>query len=180
MPKCDEVRLLLGPFDDGELEPQEMEDVAFHVVSCGTCKATLDDYRSLGVGLRDCLPQPAIDGFASIVLNRIDEIRQPLRVRCRLYLDAIAAHIGGTVSLMAVGAFAALLTAWLITPYAQHFLHRSSNLVQMASRNENNVAALNEQNADVNQNTIQDASTSSMITLSNDPTTTVIWVPSQP
>ena len=48
MPTCDQVKLLLGAFDDGELEPHEMEDVAFHVVGCTACKATLDDYRSLG------------------------------------------------------------------------------------------------------------------------------------
>jgi anti-sigma factor RsiW len=170
MSTCDQVRLLLGPFDDGELEPHEMEDVALHVVSCEACKAALEDYRFLGVALRDCAPQPAINGFTAAVLTRIDQLPQPLWRRWRHYLDVLAEHVGGTVSLVAAGAFAALLTSWLVTPYAQHLLHRAPDPIQVASSNKNGTS----------HNASPDQSESSMITLSNDPSTTVIWLPNQP
>lgn len=180
MPACDQVKLLLGPFDDGELEPHEMEDVAFHVVTCGACKAALDEYRSLGVALRDCLPQSTIDGFTAAVLRRIDQIPQPLWMRWRSYLDTIGERMGGTVSLVAAGAFAALLTAWLVTPFAHHLLHRSSNLVEVASRNQNDKTGPPQQVGGTTQNPPPDQSGASMFALSNDPTTTVIWLPNQP
>ena len=180
MPTCNQVKLLLGPFDDGELEPHEMEDVALHVVSCEACKATLEDYRLLGVALRDCAPQPAINGFTAAVLTRIDQLPQPLWRRWRHYLDVLAEHVGGTVSLVAAGAFAALLTAWLVTPYAQHLLHRAPDLVQVASSNKNDLRRPSEQQPGTSQSVSPDQSESSMITLSNDPSTTVIWLPNQP
>jgi anti-sigma factor RsiW len=178
MPACDQVKLLLGPFDDGELEPHEMEDVAFHVVSCGACKAALDDYRLLGVALRDCLPQPAVAGFTAAVLKRIDQVPQPLRVRWRHYLDAFAEHVGSTVSLVAAGACAALITAWLAS-YAPRLLHRSSNLAQIASADKNEIKRQSEQTPGATQNASAPESQSPMIALSNDPTTTVIWLPTQ-
>jgi hypothetical protein len=163
-----------------------MEDVALHVVNCGACKVALDDYRSLGVALRDWVPRPAIDGFTAAVLKRIDQIPQPLWIRWRYYLEALAEHIGATASLVAAGAFAALLTAWLVTPYAQRFLHRSSNLVQVASGNKiasgnkNDLTEPSEQTSGTSQKTAADEPESSMIALSSDPTTTVIWLPNQP
>jgi anti-sigma factor RsiW len=180
MPACDQVKLLLGPFDDGELEPHEMEDVAFHVVTCGACKTVLDGYRSLGVALRDCAPQPPIEGFTAAVLKRIDQIPQPLWKRGQHYLEDLSERIGGTVSLAAAGAFAALLTAWLVTPYAQRLLHHSSILVQVASGDRNDMKGLAEHQAGASQKASPDQAESSMITLSNDPTTTVIWLPNQP
>jgi anti-sigma factor RsiW len=180
MPACDQVKLLLGPFDDGELEPHEMEDVAFHVVSCGACKAALDDYRSLGVALRDCFPQPAVDGFTIAVLKRIDQIPQPLWIRWRHYLDAFAEHVGGAVSLVAAGAFAALVTAWLLTPHAHRLPHGSSNLTQVASVDKNEMRGQAGQMPDATQNASAAESQSPIIALSNDPATTVIWLPNQP
>ena len=97
MAACDQVKLLLGPFDDCELEPHEMEDVALHVVSCGACKTALDDYRSLGVALRDCLPEPTLDEFTAAVLKRIDQIPQPWWMAWRAYLDRFGEHVGGTM-----------------------------------------------------------------------------------
>src|SRR5438132_11463579 len=119
MPACDQVRLLLGPFDDGELEPHEMEEVALHVVTCAACKTALEDYRLLGVALRDCMPQPSVDGFKNAVLKRIEEVPQPLRLRMRRLLDSLAEHLGADVALVGAGAFAALLTVWVVTPYAR-------------------------------------------------------------
>src|SRR5215471_11686010 len=145
MSECGQVKLLLGPFDDGELEPHEMEEVALHIVGCGPCKVTLDDYRSLGVALRDSLPQPAIDGFTASVLKRIEQIPQPWWMRWRIYLDTLKEHIGTTGPLVAGGAFVALLTVWLVTPYAQHMLHRPSSVGQLASRDQNDLTAASPQ-----------------------------------
>jgi anti-sigma factor RsiW len=180
MPACDQVKLLLGPFDDGELEPHEMGDIAFHVVSCAACKLALDDYRRLGVALRDCAPQPTLEGFTAAVLQRIDEVAQPRWVRWRHYLDQFAERAHGPVSLVAAGAFAALLTVWLVTPYVQRLLHRSSNLVQVASENRNDTRGKLKQEAGAGQRALPEQSQSSMIALSNDPTATVIWLPDQP
>jgi anti-sigma factor RsiW len=180
MPACDQVKLLLGPFDDGELEPHEMEDVALHVVSCAACKSALDDYRTLGVALRDCAPPPALNGFTAAVLRRIDEIPQSWWTRGQHYLQHLTERAAGPMSLVAAGAFAALLTMWLVAPYAQHLLHRSSNPVQVAAENRNGTGGTSEQGVGAGQGALPGQSQSSMIALSNDPTTTVIWLPSQP
>jgi anti-sigma factor RsiW len=180
MPACDQVKLLLGPFDDGELEPHEMEDVALHVVSCTSCKAALDDYRSLGVALRDCVPQPFSDGFTAGVLARIERIPQPLGIRWKHHLGVLAQRFRNPMTLVAAGVCAALVTAWLATPYAERLLGRSSNIVQVASDNRNDANARSEQAAGASQSPSSEESESPMITLSNDPATTVIWLPNQP
>jgi Putative zinc-finger len=179
MAACDQVRLLLGPFDDGELEPHEMEDVAFHVVSCKACKAALDDYRSLGVALRGCLAQPSIEGFAAAVLKRIDEIPQPLRVRWRRHFDTLKERVGTPLWLAAAGGFAALLTVWLASPYAQRWLHHSPNPAQIALLNRNGMDRKTEQIPGGVEPASPGQSDSSLITV-YDPATTVIWLPDQP
>ena len=103
MPDCDQVKLLLGPFDDGELEPHEMEDVAFHVVRCANCKTALEEYRTLGVALRD-VRQPSTAGFTNAVLKRIEQLPRPLRLRVSRRLDAIAERISAGMALIAAGA----------------------------------------------------------------------------
>lgn len=186
MAACDQVKLLLGPFDDGELEPHEMEDVALHVVNCGVCKTTLDDYRSLGVALRDSLPEPHLDGFTAAVLKRIEHVPQPWWLRWRIHLDTLKEHVGGPLSLVTAGAFVALLTAWLVTPYAEHLLHPAtlskvpSRNQEVASSNQNDMTAATPQLTDTRQSAPSDQSESSMVALANDPTTTVIWLPNQP
>jgi anti-sigma factor RsiW len=178
--ECDQVKILLGPFDDGELEPHEMEDVALHVVSCGACKAALDDYRSLGVALRDCVPQPAVEGFTTAVLRRIEQVPRPLAVRWRRYLDLLAEHVGAGLPVIAAGALAALVTVWLVTPYAHRWLHGLANPAQLASVGQNDLVRQSEQTPGTIANESSDESQTSMIALSNDPTTTVIWLPNQP
>lgn len=188
MPACDEVKLLIGPFDDGELEPHEMEDVALHVVGCRTCKGVLDDYRSLGIALRDCLPQPPLHDFTSSVLKKIDQIPQPLWMRWKSRLGLFADHIGTAVSLATVGACAALLTFWLASPGIHQLAHHSSS-AQIASNaplgNANRTAVASQVNGatqltGADEQNLANQPPSSMITLSSDPTTTVIWVPNQP
>jgi anti-sigma factor RsiW len=179
MPACDPVKLLLGPFDDGELEPHEMEDVAVHVVSCPACKTALEDYRSIGVALRDALLQPSIEGFSESVLKRLDDFPEPLRIRVRRYRDSILEYLGGTGSLVAAGAFAALITAWLVSPYAYRALHDWPNVTKVASRDQNETIRQPSGPAPGTANTGPDESEPPMIALSDDPATTVIWLPNQ-
>jgi hypothetical protein len=121
MPVCDETKLLLGPFDDGELEPHEMEDVAFHIVGCAECKSALGDYRALGVALRDVAPQPSLDGFAQAVQARIERIPAPINVRIRRRFGSWAESIGAAIAMGVAGAAAAVITVAVVTPYAQRF-----------------------------------------------------------
>ena len=183
MPACDQVKLLLGPFDDGELEPHEMEDVAFHVVSCATCKAALEDYRSLGVALRDSFSMPVAKGFTDAVLGRIAQVPQPLWRRLTSYLDAIGERVGKGMAIAATAALAALVTTVVVTPYAQRLLHGVNRAP--AASSSSSVAEEQHGFGSPGQpaNNFSDASFAadeSMITLSDDPTTTVIWIPDQP
>jgi anti-sigma factor RsiW len=201
MPACDQVKLLLGPFDDGELEPHEMEEVALHVVTCAECKAALEDYRSLGVALRDCVVQPPAAGFTEAVMERIAEIRPPLHVRLRRRLDGFAESLSGGLALTAAGAFAALATVWLVSPYtSQLFHHRAASSPVQAelAPNHSEIAGLQGESAKPVsgpggpnlsggsqtgvRNGPEPENGPSMITLlnDNDPATTVIWVPDQP
>jgi hypothetical protein len=176
MPACGHIKLLLGPFDDGELEPHEMEDVALHVVICTACKAALDDYRSLGVALRGYSPEPALEGFGRAVIRRIDEIPQPLWIRCRNHLSLFAER-PRHASLVAGGAFAALLAALLLlTPYRQSLLGYPSHLVQLVFSDKTTSSS---DQSEIAENGSSDQ-LEPMIALSNDPTTTVIWLPNQP
>lgn len=133
MPDCDHIKLLLGPFDDGELEPHEMEDVALHVVGCAHCKSALEDYRSLGVALRDIAPRPSLDGFAQAVQARIERIRPSVITRVRRRFGKLAESIGAAAAMGAVGAAAAVLTAIIVTPYAQHLMRRQEGSPEVAA-----------------------------------------------
>jgi hypothetical protein len=123
---CDQIKLLLGPFDDGELEPHEMEDVALHIVECVECKSALEDYRALGVALRDIAPHPSLEGFAKTVQTRIERIRPSIIVRIRRRLGALAEAVGAAAAMGSVAAAAAVLTAMLVTPYARHLIRRDA------------------------------------------------------
>jgi anti-sigma factor RsiW len=196
MPDCDQVRLLLGPFDDGELEPHEMEEVALHVVTCPACKTALEQYRSLGVALRDCVVQPSIAGFTNAVLMRIEHLPRPLRVRVSRRLDAIAEHISAGMALIAAGAFATIATVLIMSPFARSlFAHQSAPPGQIALAPSSGSGApfvptprqpvdfgpgqwSSSPGAEVQDVPVTDDSPT--ITVSDDPGTTVIWVPDQP
>ena len=125
MALCDEMRLLLGPFDDGELEPHEMEEVAFHVVGCVGCKSALDEYRTLGVALRDVVTVPALDSFAAEVAARIDHTWVPLHARLGRLRDAFG-HLGSIFEIIGVAAVTAVVTLMVAGPYAREFIAGSS------------------------------------------------------
>ena len=122
---CDEMRLLIGPFDDGELEPHEMEEVAFHVVACVGCKAALETYRALGVGLREVVTAPALDHFAAQVAARIDHSWIPLHTRFRRLWDLIGS-LGSVFEIAVVAAATAAITVIVVAPQARQLIAQAT------------------------------------------------------
>lgn len=121
MTSCGEMRFLLGPFDDGELEPHEMEDVAFHVVGCGECKAALEDYRALGVALRDVVTVPPLDDFARSITARLEQRRAPVRARLTQWWDSLG-RLASVVEFAGVAAATAVLTLLVAGPNVREFV----------------------------------------------------------
>jgi hypothetical protein len=119
MVSCSEIQLLLGPFDDAELEPHEMEDVALHVVSCGDCKVTLEEYRALGVALRDTVTIPQID-LAPSVVAKLEAIPVPWSRRIRDFIVGLGS-IGTAIEVMSVAAATAVITLVIAGPVVQRF-----------------------------------------------------------
>lgn len=122
MARCDEIGLLLGAFEDGELEPHEMQEVARHVVQCAACEAELNGYRQLGIVLRSATPLPDLNGFANSVVARIDQLPAPFFERIRKYLGAMTENFAGAMLGGLAGAAVAIVTAILITPYARQLI----------------------------------------------------------
>jgi anti-sigma factor RsiW len=117
MARCDDIKLLLGPFEDGELEPHEMQEVARHVVGCTDCELELADYRTLAVGLRNVAPMPDLAGFNAAVMARIADLPVPFRVRIRRYMTSFSDGIGATLATGFAAAAVAVVTAVILTPY---------------------------------------------------------------
>jgi hypothetical protein len=117
MARCDDIKLLLGPFEDGELEPHEMQEVARHVVGCGDCDGELADYRTLAVSLRGAATIPDLSGFSAAVLSRIEQLPISLGVRIRRYLTSFSGGIGATIATGFAAAAVAVVTAVILTPY---------------------------------------------------------------
>jgi anti-sigma factor RsiW len=117
MARCADIKLLLGPFEDGELEPHEMQEVARHVVGCSECEAELADYRSLAVSLRGMVVTPDLAGFSASILARIEELPVPFGTRLRRYLTSFGDGIGATLATGFAAAAVAVVTAVTLTSY---------------------------------------------------------------
>jgi anti-sigma factor RsiW len=117
MARCEEIKLLLGPFEDGELEPHEMQEVARHVVGCADCEGELADYRTLSVSLRGFADIPDLTGFSASVLAHIEQLPVPLGLRIRRYLTSFSDGIGATIASGLAAAAVAVVTAIVLTPY---------------------------------------------------------------
>ena len=113
MANCGEIQPLLSGFEDGELEPHEMHEVARHLASCTDCEAALNDFASIGRRLRDSVTQPSLEGFTAAVQARLAELPVPVRTRIQRALDSISERwiAGLTLSsaALALGAWAAIL-----------------------------------------------------------------------
>jgi len=207
MAACDQMRLLLGPFEDGELDPHAMQDVAFHVVACGECNAILEEYRALGVALRDAAAVPALDGFSAAVQARIGRLRLPIRVRLGRYLDSLNQRLAAGIAIGAAAAVSAVLTVALVNPIARRIVSGAEPAPQVLSSAQPstiptvkladtanlaaNAKAMVNQPPDGNQATDAGSTRAVISSLEadspsvavwNEPRTdtTVIWVPDQP
>ena len=117
MARCEDMRLLLGPFEDGELEAHEMQEVARHVVGCADCDGELADYRKFAVSLRNFATTPDLTGFRTAVVARINDLPVPFGTRVRRYLTSFSDGIGATFATGFAAAAVAVVTAVILTPY---------------------------------------------------------------
>jgi hypothetical protein len=136
MARCEDIKLLLGPFEDGELEPHEMQEVARHVVGCGACERELADYRTLGLALRGGSELPDLNEFSAAVLGHIAELPIPIGTRVRRFFNSFAGGIGATVATGLATAAVAVVTALILTPYVRQFTFgtRSAPAPEIAAR----------------------------------------------
>ncbi|MGH7915812.1 MAG: anti-sigma factor family protein [Candidatus Binataceae bacterium] len=131
--QCNEIAPLLGTFEDGELEPHEMQEVARHLASCEGCEETLAGYSTLGRLLRDATPAPALDGFAMAVQDRIEQLRPPLRIRFGGWLEIQRERFGGAIAIAFAMAAAAILTVVITTPFAHNVVKAGNHPAQVAT-----------------------------------------------
>ena len=97
MVQCDEMDLLLGPFEDGELPPHEMQEVARHLASCTNCENVLAGYSSIGRILREAAPTPSLEGFAMAVQAGIEQLRPPLLGRLSRWFEIQRERFGNGI-----------------------------------------------------------------------------------
>jgi len=71
MAECSEISMMLGAFEDSELEPNEMQEVAFHLARCESCTGILADYSTIGRDLRSITDAPSLAGFSNAVIARV-------------------------------------------------------------------------------------------------------------
>ncbi len=142
MADCDQIGPLVGPFEDGELEPHEMQEVAFHVVGCDKCTAILEEYRGLALALRNTVLIPPLDGFAAAVNARIERSEQlewshtPLRARLGRYFGSVSDRLRVGVMIGAAAAVSAIVTVVLVTPIAHRVVEGDHAAPSTLSRGE--------------------------------------------
>jgi anti-sigma factor RsiW len=122
MVQCNEIAPLLGTFEDGELEPYEMQNVARHLASCKNCEEALAGYSTIGRMLRDAAPTPPLDGFAMAVQTRIEQLRPPLRVRLDRWFETVRERFGAATAMAFATAVAAIVTVVVISPFARNMI----------------------------------------------------------
>jgi anti-sigma factor RsiW len=133
MAQYDDIAPLLGSFEDGELSPHEMQEVARHLASCASCEQTLAGYSNVGRLLRDAAPAPALDRFAIAVQARIEQLRPPLRVRFGRWFEAQRERFGNGVTVAFAMAAAAILTVIITTPFARTMVGMGNHVTHLAT-----------------------------------------------
>jgi anti-sigma factor RsiW len=124
MAECSEISLLLGAFEDGELEPHEMQDVAYHLARCDSCTGAIAEISSLGRELRAAVTLPALDGFSQAVMKRLENRPQPLWTRISNFIARSSERMSSGFAMGAAMAAVAAITTIIVTPYAQQFAAR--------------------------------------------------------
>jgi anti-sigma factor RsiW len=193
MAECGEISMLLGAFEDSELEPNEMQEVAYHLARCESCTSTLADYSTLGRDLRAITAAPMLAGFSSAVVARIDRLHQPLTTRIERFLRRRLDSVGSGIAWGGAVAAAAIVTIVLMTPYAQQFTSQASHSTSPVTKVEAAVPAAsqvvdsapseptmadNDSHADISRLESENRSVAVWSEPRRD--TTVIWLPDQP
>lgn len=71
MKYCEEYTARLDLFVDGELSPEEMEQVREHLAACPGCRAYVDDALAIRAGFPDVEETVVPEGFVESVMERI-------------------------------------------------------------------------------------------------------------
>jgi anti-sigma factor RsiW len=186
--------MMLGAFEDSELEPNEMQEVAFHLARCETCTSVLADYSTLGRNLRSITDAPSLAGFSNAVIARVDRLPQPVLGRIERFLRRQLDSVGAGFAWGGAVAAAAIVTIILMTPYAEQFANRgakpatsvataehgaapASNQLASATADEPTMAD-NDSHADISRLESENHSVAVWSEPRRD--TTVIWLPDQP
>jgi anti-sigma factor RsiW len=194
MADCGEIGMMLGAFEDSELEPNEMQEVAFHLARCETCTSVLADYSTLGRNLRSITDAPSLAGFSNAVIARVDRLPQPVLARIERFLRRQLDSVGAGFAWGGAVAAAAIVTIMLMTPYAEQFANRgatpatsvataehgaapASNQLAQATAEEPTMAD-NDSHADISRLESENHSVAVWSEPRRD--TTVIWLPDQP
>src|SRR5579872_4885202 len=132
MKDCDQINLLLGSFEDGELEPHEMQEVARHLATCKSCEEMLGDFNAIGRELRDIITIPPLTGFTEGVMARIAEHKVPLRERVGAFFDGLNQRWAAAFAMVSMAGAVAVLTALVLTPYLRHSMGNGVQNAPMA------------------------------------------------
>jgi anti-sigma factor RsiW len=195
MAECGEISMMLGAFEDSELEPNEMQEVAYHLARCESCTGVLADYSTLGRDLRSITEAPSLAGFSNAVIARIDRLPQPVLTRIERFFRRQLESVGTGFAWGSAVVAAAVVTIVLMTPYAEQLANRGAMPTIVASSN-HNVAPVpapaqmadaatseptmadNDSHADISRLESENHSVAVWSEPRRD--TTVIWLPDQP
>jgi len=194
MAECGEIGMMLGAFEDSELEPNEMQEVAFHLARCESCTGILADYSTLGRDLRSIAAEPSLAGFSSAVIARVDRLPQPVLTRAARFLRRQADSVGSGFAWGGAVAAFAVVTIILMTPYAEQFANPAPHSATSIAKAEHEAAAAanqvaeatpgeptmadNDSHADISRLESENHSVAVWSEPRRD--TTVIWLPDQP
>jgi anti-sigma factor RsiW len=134
MAECSEIALMLGAFEDGELEPHEYQSVALHLARCERCSAELADYSAIGRELRTAVAEPALAGFSAGVMRRIESLPVPFTTRVSRLMSRLSDQIGAGFGVATAAAAAAILTVILASPVARNLAGNPGALPRVAAR----------------------------------------------
>ena len=193
MAECSEISLMLGAFEDAELEPNEMQEVAYHLARCDSCSSTLSDYSTVGRELRSITPAldfaaPNLAGFADAVIARIDRLPQPWYQRVQRYFGRGADFLGSGFAWGGAVAAVAMLTMILMTPYLSGRKLSAPNpasnqlaaatITQPGTASDESSMADNDSHAVISR--LESGNPSVAVWSEPRKDTTVIWLPDQP
>jgi len=192
MAECGEISMMLGAFEDSELEPNEMQEVAFHLARCESCTGVLSDYSTIGRDLRSITAVPSLAGFSNAVIARVDRLPQPVLTRIERFLRRQLDSVGAGIAWGGAVVAAAIMTIVLMTPYARQLANRGTAPTMVASSDRGHPASDQASNVAANEPTMADndshadisrlESENHSVAVWSEPRrdTTVIWLPDQP